>query len=401
MTARIDRSLLVIVAGVCGAIHVGKLPPALPALREALDISLVQAGFLISMVQLAGMSLGLAVGLAADGLGLRRVMVAGLALVSLTSVAGGFTQDAGVLLALRGVEGFGFLLTITPGPSLIRRIVPVDQLDARMGTWASYMPVATALALLVGPPWIAVWGWPAWWWLTGALSTALAIALWCLLPADPPVASRAPSVWQTRLGETLHAPGPWLVAAAFAVYSAQWLSVMGFLPSMYAQAGLAPGSIGLASAVAAGINMVGTIGAGRLLQRGASPQRLLQTGYAVMALASVGMYAPIWPAGELTVAGPFVAVLIFSSVGGLIPGTLFGQAVRVAPSAGTVSTTVGWMQQWSCLGQFIGPPVVAWVATRTGGWSLSWVVMGVCGATGLLLARALGRLHTKRLESAT
>ena len=66
MTARIDRSLLVIVAGVCGAIHVGKLPPALPALREALDISLVQAGFLISMVQLAGMSLGLAVGLALE-----------------------------------------------------------------------------------------------------------------------------------------------------------------------------------------------------------------------------------------------------------------------------------------------------------------------------------------------
>lgn len=401
MTVRVDRSLLVIVAGVCGAIHVGKLPPALPALREALDISLVQAGFLISMVQLAGMSLGLAVGLAADGLGLRRVMVAGLALVSLTSLAAGFTQDAGVLLALRGVEGLGFLLTITPGPSLIRRIVPADQLDARMGTWAAYMPVATALALLVGPPWIAVWGWPVWWWLTGVLSTALAIALWRVLPADPPALSRAPSAWQTRLGETLRAPGPWLVAAAFAVYSAQWLSVIGFLPSIYEQAGLAPGSIGLASAVAAGINMVGTIGAGRLLQRGASPQRLLQTGYAVMGLASVGMYAPVWPEGGLAVAGPFVAVLVFSSVGGLIPGTLFGQAVRVAPSAGTVSTTVGWMQQWSCLGQFLGPPVVAWVATRTGGWSLSWVVMAGCGVTGLWLARALGRLHTQRLERAT
>ncbi len=137
MNARIDRSLLVIVAGVCGAIHVGKLPPALPALREALDISLVQAGFLISMVQLAGMSLGLAVGLAADSLGLRRVMVAGLTLVSLTSLTAGFTHDAVTLLALRGIEGLGFLLAITPGPSLIRRIVPADQLDARMGAWAA------------------------------------------------------------------------------------------------------------------------------------------------------------------------------------------------------------------------------------------------------------------------
>ena len=397
MTVRIDRSLLVIVAGVCGAIHVGKLPPALPALREALDISLVQAGFLISMVQLAGMSLGLAVGLAADGLGLRRVMVAGLALVSLTSLAAGFTHDARVLLALRGIEGLGFLLAITPGPSLIRRIVPADQLDARMGAWAAYMPVATALALLVGPPWIAAWGWPAWWWLTGALSTALAIALWLVLPADPPAASRAPSAWQARLGETLRAPGPWLVAAAFAVYSAQWLSVVGFLPSIYAQAGLAPGSIGLASAVAAGINMVGTIGAGRLLQRGASPQRLLQTGYAVMALASVWMYAPVWPAGGLAVAGPFVAVLLFSSFGGLVPGTLFAQAVRVAPSAGTVSTTVGWMQQGSAAGQFAGPPVVAWLASQVGGWQWTWLATGLCCVLGVLLSVLIARTLSQQI----
>ena len=34
----------------------GKLAPALPVLRESLHISLVQAGFLLSMVQLAGMT---------------------------------------------------------------------------------------------------------------------------------------------------------------------------------------------------------------------------------------------------------------------------------------------------------------------------------------------------------
>lgn len=400
MIGRVDRSLLVIAAGVCGAIHVGKLPPALPALREALDIGLVQAGFLISTVQLAGMTLGLAVGLAADGLGLRRVMVAGLALLAAASLVGGFTTDVVALLALRGLEGLGFLLAVMPAPSLIRRIVPPAHLDARMGAWAAYMPVATALALLVGPPWIAAWGWPAWWWLAGGLSAIMALAVWVGLPADLPAASQAHSAWPARLGQTLRAPGPWLVAAAFAVYAAQWLSMVGFLPSIYAQAGLAPAWAGLATAVAAGINMVGTVGAGRLLQRGVTPQRLLQTGYGVMGAASVLMYAPVWPAGWLAAAGPFVAVLVFSSVGGLIPGTLFAQAVRVAPSAGTVSTTVGWMQQWSSLGQFVGPPLVAWVATGAGNWSLSWVVMCLFGAVGLLIARALGQLHARRQAAA-
>ncbi len=401
MTVRIDRSLLVIVAGVCGAIHVGKLPPALPALREALGISLVQAGFLISMVQLAGMSLGLAVGLAADSLGLRRVMVSGLALVSAASLAGGFTTDVATLLVLRAVEGLGFLMTVTPAPSLIRRLVTPAQLDARMGAWGAYMPVGTALALLVGPPWIAALGWPSWWWLGGILSAVLALAVWVGLPPDPAAASRAPSAWRERLADTLRAPGPWLVAVAFAVYSAQWLSVVGFLPSIYAQAGLTPAWAGLATAIAAGVNMVGNVSAGRLLQRGVAPQRLLQAGYLAMASASVLMYLPLWPAGVGSAAGPFLAVLVFSSCGGLIPGTLFSQAVRVAPGPATVSTTVGWMQQWSAFGQFAGPPLVAWVATRVGDWSFSWGVMVACGGIGLLLARTLGRLHARRLAAGT
>jgi MFS transporter, CP family, cyanate transporter len=71
-------ALVVVLGGIAAALHVGKLPPALPALREALGVTLVQGGFLLSLVQLAGMSLGLVIGLAADGLGLKRTMVAGL-----------------------------------------------------------------------------------------------------------------------------------------------------------------------------------------------------------------------------------------------------------------------------------------------------------------------------------
>ena len=47
----------VIAAGVVAALHVGKLPPALPVLKDVLGISLLQAGFLLSLVQLAGMTL--------------------------------------------------------------------------------------------------------------------------------------------------------------------------------------------------------------------------------------------------------------------------------------------------------------------------------------------------------
>ena len=82
----------------------------------------------------------------------------------------------------------------------------------------------------------------------------------------------------------------------------------------------------------------------------------------------------------------YVAVLLFSAVGGLIPATLFSLAVRLAPSEQTLSSTVGWMQQWSAFGQFAGPPLVAWVASRSGGWQWTWVATGACSLLGLLLA---------------
>jgi hypothetical protein len=42
---RADPALLVILAGVVAALHIGKLPPAIPVLRDALGLTLVQAGF--------------------------------------------------------------------------------------------------------------------------------------------------------------------------------------------------------------------------------------------------------------------------------------------------------------------------------------------------------------------
>jgi MFS family permease len=93
------------------------------------------------------------------------------------------------------------------------------------------------------------------------------------------------------------------------------------------------------------------------------------------------------------------AILGFSMLGGMIPGTLFSMAVRLAPGERTVSTTVGWVQQWSCLGQFVGPPVVAWVAHRAGGWEWTWIVTGGCAFMGMLLvvsARQRLRMATPR-----
>ncbi|MFD2755223.1 MFS transporter [Comamonas terrae] len=397
----LNPSWIVVGAGVSVALHVGKLPPAVAALQRELGISLVQAGFLLSTVQVAGMLLGLAVGLGADRWGLRRSMLWGLALVGLSSMLGAAATGFGGLLGLRALEGLGFLLVAMPGPGLIRRHVAARELSARMGWWGTYMPLGSALGLLLGPWVLQAASWQSWWLLLGAVSLCAALAVWRGVPADPraggePAHAGAGVGWRPRLALTLRSPGPWLVALSFAVYSGQWMGVIGFLPTMYAQAGMGTRLAGMLTALVAAANMVGNIASGRLLQRGWPVRRSLQTGFVLMGLSALLAYvqfdgqplAPLWLR--------FTAVMVFSAAGGLIPGTLFTSAVHLAPSQNTVSTTVGFMQQWSCVGQFAGPPAVAAVATLMGGWQWTWAVTGLMCAAGWLLALGVQRIWLMR-----
>ena len=394
---RVPPAFIVIIAGMVAALHIGKIPPAIPVLRDALGVSLVEAGFLLSMVQMAGMLGGVFIGLAADGFGLRRSMLLGQLVLASASLTGAWATQPAELLVLRALEGLGFLLVVLPVPSLIRQLVPPSRLALHLGLWGTYMATGTSLVLAGGPVLMAVVGWQGLWVILAVVS--LAVAGWLLrrVPSDQarraaaagvattsPTASAAARVqWSQRLRDTLTRSGPWRVAIIFSMYSSQWLAVIGFLPSIYAQAGLSGQLAGLLTAFACLVNVTGNVAAGRLLHRGVCARHLLYAGFLAMAVTTFVAFSPL--TAEAPVAR-YLAVVIFSAVGGLIPATLFALAVHVAPNEHTVSTTVGWMQQCSSTGQFLGSPLVAWVAGVAGGWQWTWVITGVASVVGLVLA---------------
>ena len=225
---RTEPALLVILAGVVAALHVGKLPPAIPVLRDALGLTLVQAGFLLSLVQLAGMAVGVLFGMVADGLGGRRSMMLGLALLAVVSALGGLTQGVAPMMLLRAAEGFGFLLVVLPAPGLVRALVAPQRVSAMIGPVgrlhaAGHGPGVAARAVGRSP----TIGWRGWWGALAALSAAMAAWLRHARAgrSTRPAAAAAPSSALARLRRTLAAPGPWLVAVSFAMYSGQWLAV--------------------------------------------------------------------------------------------------------------------------------------------------------------------------------
>jgi len=396
---------LLLGCGVVAAMHVGKLPPALPVLRQQLGVSLVEAGFLLSTVQLGSMLLGLALGLGAHRFGLRRSLLGGLWLLVLASLAGTQATGAQGLLAARAAEGVGVLLVALSAPSLLRRIVPAHRQSLRLGLWGTYMPTGTGLALLLGPLAIATLGWAGWWAGLALRSAAMAVASTAVLqpdsqaesartqsgsgPVSPtgsptvsPSASTSASIFTATLGRS----GPWLLALSFGAYSAQWLTVIGFLPTVYAEAGVAPGTAGLLTAVAALANAGGNVAGGRALHQGTPARVLLMCGFAAMA---GGAFVAFALQDTVSFSMRFAAVLVFSGVGGLVPATLFALAGQVAADPRAMPVVVGLLTQGTGAGQFLGPPAAAWWAAGHGGWSQTWVATGSAALAGAALAWAL------------
>jgi len=383
---------VVLAVGVVCALHVGKLPIAIPALQQELGIGLMESGWLLSLLQLAGLLLGLPVGLLADQWGPQRVMFMGLALLCVGSFWALLTQNAEGILWSRVLEGLGFLWAVLPAPALLReRIVARDALSRALGWWGAYMPLGTALALWWGSVVLNAWGWQGVWLVLMVLTALAAAALGVTLKRSPlPSVSgafrrKSVSVWEP-VQRTLSSPGPWLLALAFFCYSGQWMAVIGFLPTIYTAAGYDASTLGVLTALAAGVNLLGNVAAGRWMAQGVHPAALLIVGYTCMGVGAAGAFS-----SNLSAGAQYAAVLLFSAVGGLIPGTLFALSVRLAPDASCTSSTVGWMQQGSAAGQFIGPLGVAWAATVANGWQHTPWITGASSILGVGLTWVLTR----------
>ncbi len=388
------RAAFTLVAiGVCAALHIWKLPPALPALQAQLGLNLVQSGFMLSIVQIGGMILGLPIGLAAERIGLRRCVLVGLAILVAASAAGTRFDTTAMIMLCRGIEGCGFLMVAMPVPALLRRLVPPAALSRVMSLWSCYMPFGTVLILMFGAWVLSVSSWQSLWFLLAMLTLAMLLLGWWFVPPDATASAGAANTslqGKTSVPQmvrlTLGSRGVWLVALTFGAYSAQWISVIGFLPTVYAAAGISGKVAGMLTGVVAGANILGNLAAGQLLHRRVAPQRLIVFGFLTMIVCAWLAFGTALPA-----SAQYAAVVTLSAVGGLIPATLFVQAIAVAPTPQTTTTTIGWLQQCSSLGQFVGPPVVAWVVNLTGGWQSTWLATGAFALTGIGLALALAR----------
>ena len=379
------RIWVAFLAGCVAAFQIGKTFASLTLLIDELSLSLVQAGLILSLFSLIAAIAGAGFGLLSDRIGHLRMALTGLALSAAGSFLGALVSSIELLLLSRLLEGFGFILAIVALPSLISRSASDSDRPLAMGLWGAFMPAGIGMSMLITPLLVDWHGWRGLWNDVGIMLLLWAVVLYLGFrrsPAQPGIRLNSAEF----IGSILRA-GPLLVVAGFVCYSSLYQSLTAFLPTML----VTDYEVPLAQAARFGAfvvvgNIIGNIGAGWLISRGFRPWKLLTISFLAM-----GLFASLVFSTATDPVLKVVAGFLFSTFGGMFPGTAFVLAARYSPSPSQMALMAGFMLQGAGIGQTIGPLMVSSAVEYFSDWNMANGVVIAMAAIGLSCALLLRR----------
>jgi sugar phosphate permease len=166
---------------------------------------------------------------------------------------------------------------------------------------------------------------------------------------------------------------------------------MTWLPTFVVdERGASPATASLLTAAYVAINILGNQLGGVLLRAGVPRWVVMAGGAAAMGVTASGL---LWAAAPDAVR--LTCAMAFSVLGGVIPAAVFSGSTVHAKSPQHIGTTNGMVMQASHASQFAIPILIAWVASRAGGWEASLQVMLALAVTGVAAALAVGRFERR------
>ena len=133
---------------------------ALPAIQGALDFSASGLQWVVNAYTLAFGGLLLLGGRMSDLLGRRRMFMIGLTLFAVASLAGGFAPSAGLLIAVRTVQGVGAALLSPAALALLTVTFPAGrERNLALGIWGALAGIGGTLGVVAGGVLVDSLGW--------------------------------------------------------------------------------------------------------------------------------------------------------------------------------------------------------------------------------------------------
>ena len=379
----------------CVALGFGIVVPAVPLFARQFGVGNTAAGAVVSAFALMRLLSGLGGGRLVDRVGERLALLAGLAVVAVSSLFAGRAANYPQLLVLRAVGGIGSAVFTIASTSLLLRVASAAQRGQTQSVYRGGFLIGGIIGPAFGGAVIGL-SLRAPFFLYAATLGVAALVAATMLPRGPvrdapaqvslgvgeddgvPV-GEVPTVVRTSLPTALRSPA---YQAALAANFAVGFSVLGVrstvVPLLVVQKlGLKAGWIGAAFVVAAVVQAGLLLPAGRAVDEiGRRPT--LVVGGLVSAVSLAGLALATGPASLLLGMTVFAAGASLLSVA---PAAIVGDVVE-----GRGGTAVAVWQMASDLGSVLGPLAAGMLIDR-GSFDValvvSAVVVGVCALVGL------------------
>jgi DHA1 family bicyclomycin/chloramphenicol resistance-like MFS transporter len=330
-----------------GPFSVSVYLPAVPMLTTALDATPAE-GQLTMTLYLGAFALAqLAYGPLSDRLGRRPMMLAGLIVYALASVAATGATTIEMLLAARFVQALGACAGTVLSRAVVRDCTSGPELVRTLAVIAAVLTLSPALGPALGGG-VAVWfGWRACFLLLAALGTLLLVGAMVLLPET----NRQPTHGPLNVGTIASGYRALLEDRGFVgfVLIAGFTSAGTFVYNIGAPfvfinlLGMAPDTYGLLGLLTGAGYFGGTL----LVRRRAAttrPRTLALKG-ALWALVGALMLLGFAAIGPLTATSIIAAMVVYAiGLGILFPGTAAGALARYPYAAGAAAAVMGCAQ---------------------------------------------------------
>ena len=156
---------------------------ALPSIGRALDFSQGNLAWVVNAYVLTFGGFLLLGGRMADLLGRRRVFMGGLVLFALASLAGGFAQTEGQLIAARAVQGLGAAILSPSALSIVTTMFRDGaERNKALGVWGAVAGSGGAAGVLLGGVLTDTLGWEWVLWVNVPIGILAAVAAPALIP---------------------------------------------------------------------------------------------------------------------------------------------------------------------------------------------------------------------------
>ena len=157
---------------------------ALPTLTQSFAATLAEVQWVVLAYLLAATTLVVSVGRLGDIVGRRRLLVVGIALFTVASLACATAPALSWLIAARLVQGMGAATMLTLTMAFVTETVPKERVGSAIGLLGTMTAVGTALGPSIGGLLISAYSWRALFYINLPLGVAALLLALRSLPAD-------------------------------------------------------------------------------------------------------------------------------------------------------------------------------------------------------------------------